>query len=234
MRTAPFRPRLPNAASNRFQEGRTGDALIAHKDRRGIARRRADLKRLCLRIGVGGEVCLAACVLLALAPSAPKYEEYQVKAAFVYKFIHFVQWPDEAMQHLEEDAPFGIGILGEDPFGTTLDDMVREKTRDTHPVRIYRAGELSDLSHCFVVFVAKSESSRLDEHLDALKGKPVLTVSEISDFAKKGGIVELYVKDNNVRFRINLEAAHAGSLKLSANLLELAEVIGDKQREERK
>lgn len=177
--------------------------------------------------------CVAGALLCTLARGAPaKYEEYEVKAAFLYKFIHFVRWPDRVLETLEEEAAFGIGILGKDPFGNTLDQLVRGKKRDARPVRIFRGREFSELSECFVLFIAKSETDRVGRLLDLTREKPVLTVSEIPGFAKKGGIIELYVKEKNVRFRINAEAARAKGLKIHANLLELAEVVGPKPKGE--
>lgn len=168
-------------------------------------------------------VALSSLALVGASPrqSAPP-DEYAVKAAFLYNFAKFVEWPQSAFPELQ--APLALCVLGADPFGRELDRAVRGKTAQGRPVVVRRlAGpEVSDL--CHVLFVASSERERFAEVLGGVAGRSVLTVGEEDDFARAGGMISFVVRDARVRFAIDLDAAERAGLKLSSRLLDLAEL----------
>jgi hypothetical protein len=172
-------------------------------------------------------------VLVALlclqSPAPAEYSEYEVKAAFLYKIISFVQWPEDAKP--QKDAPYVIAILGEDPFKSALDDVVKSKTIDGHPITIKRSKEIDELGMCHLLFLPASESGRMTDVKQWAKGKNVLTVGEADNSAKQGLIVSLIKRDDRIRLEINVGAAREASLKINSHLLELAQIVG---REEEK
>lgn len=170
---------------------------------------------------------LALVPLLGAAPSAeaPKgSREYQIKAAFLFNFARFVEWPVAAFP--SADSPLKLCILGEDPFGAALDETVRgERVRERQLV-VQRLAEVVDVSSCQLVFLSASERGRFPEILGELVSKSVLTVSEVEDFAAEGGMINFVLVDNRVRFEINPSAAKRSGLKVSSELLRLGRIVG--------
>ena len=152
--------------------------------------------------------------------------EYQVKAAFLYNFAHFVEWPAAAFP--EPQSPMVIGILGDDPFGTTLDELIRNETVNGHPLIIQRYSKLEEIKSCHILYISQLQSEQFDAVLEAAKGRSLLTVGDSKDFATRGGTVQFITEKNKVRFRINLTAAKAASLRISSKLLKAAEIITPK------
>lgn len=150
--------------------------------------------------------------------------EYAVKAAFLYNFAHFVEWPSEPAA----PSPFVIGLLGEDPFGAALDKAVEGKTVRGRSLVVRRFAKLEDLAPCPILFVGASEAPRLSLVLARLRGSPVLVVGDADGFAREGGTVGFFIEDNRVRFEINLNAAGAAGLKVSSRLLAVARVVPSK------
>ncbi|MCD6049875.1 MAG: YfiR family protein, partial [Verrucomicrobia bacterium] len=124
---------------------------------------------------------------LMLTPFMAKAQskEYQVKAAFLLNFTKFVEWQAAALP--EGPEPFCIVILGDDPFGQTLDATLQGETVKGHKMVIHRVQRLSDVKECHLLFISKSEKGRVSAILTELKDRPVLTVSEVDDFAERGG-----------------------------------------------
>jgi hypothetical protein len=162
---------------------------------------------------------LAPSVLNAGAPA----QEYEIKAVFLYNFAQFVQWPPDAFA--DKNAPLVIGILGNDPFGSYMDEAVRGETVNGRPFVVRRFGRAEDIDGCHILFISRSESGRLDEILDKLKGKSVLTVGDMDDFSHYGGMIRFVTENNKVRLRINVEAAKSAGLKISSKLLRPAEIV---------
>ena len=156
---------------------------------------------------------------LAAAASLP---EYQVKAAFVHSFGKYVIWPGAAFA--APTTPFIIGILGTDPFGEAF-VALQQKNLQNRPLEIRRIDKISEAGGCQILFISRSEQRRLSALLAALKGHNTLTVSDIDGFAREGGMIQLLLQDNQVRFEINLRAAQAAELTISSNLLKLATTI---------
>ena len=143
--------------------------------------------------------------------------EYELKAAFLFNFAKFVDWPPNTFAG--PDAPFLVCVLGTDPFGGTLDNALRGKVIAEHPV--------SDISGCQILFVAASESHLLPEVLAKIRGQYVLVIGESDDFASSGGAIQFTLEENRVRFFINPDAADRAGLKISSKLLALAKIVRD-------
>ncbi|MCE0484784.1 MAG: YfiR family protein [Methylacidiphilales bacterium] len=149
--------------------------------------------------------------------------EYQIKAAFLYHFAQFVKWPGTSFS--DANAPFCIGILGDDPFGSALEDTVQGETIDSHPIRVRRGESLDELRDCQMIFVSHSEEGRIGEILSQLGARPVLTVSEVESFARNGGDIDFYLSNGKVRFEINPQSAERCGLKMSLQLLSLGRIV---------
>jgi hypothetical protein len=152
-----------------------------------------------------------------------KPTEYQVKAAFIYNFAKFAEWPSEAFQ--DDSAPVLVGVLGEDPFGDTLEQTIQGKTVNGRNLLIRRSHQIHDLKGCHVLFISSSEQKRLPRILETVRGSGVLTVGESEHFTKLGGAIRLLLEDNKVRFEINLDAAMRSRVKISSKLLAVAKVF---------
>lgn len=157
------------------------------------------------------------------APAASAIlKEYQVKAAFLYNFAKFIQWPDSAFA--DEHTPLCIGTIGHDPFGEALDDIAA-KTVQARPVEIRRFEDIQDIDFCHILFINLSEQEQLAPLLARLKGRSILTVSEIEHFAQAGGMVNFVVQGQKIRLEINPLSAEQAGLKISSKLLQLATII---------
>jgi hypothetical protein len=157
-----------------------------------------------------------------IAQTVPS-KEYQVKAVFLFNFAQFVEWPRAAFA--DEHAPLVIGVLGENPFGTFLDETVRgEKVRE-RPLDVQRYRRVDEIKTCHILFISRSETSRLDQILASLKNQSILIVGDSDDFAQRGGMVRLATVASKVRLIINVEAAQAANLTISSKVLQAAELF---------
>lgn len=163
---------------------------------------------------------LLGLVFLQLAGSASSrpLPEYEVKAAFLYNFTNFVTWPEDV---LAEQETFPVCVLGQDPFGEVLDETFLHKTYHGIPMEVRRVA-LHESASCRVLFISPSEEWRLAVILHLLQGLPILTVSELHEFIDRGGMINLSVQQNQIRFSINAAAAEQAGLKISSQLLKLA------------
>jgi hypothetical protein len=155
--------------------------------------------------------------------------EYLIKAGFIYNFAKFVEWPSAAFA--DSDSPIVIGVLGNDPFGPTIDRIVEDKKIGSRGfiVKRFKWGkDLKDLHDCKILFIAGSERAHIDEVLQMVKGLPILTVGETPGFAERGGMIRFVLEDNRVRFEVNVEAARQADLNISSRLLTLARIISPK------
>lgn len=148
--------------------------------------------------------------------------EYLIKAALLYNFAKFTDWPAHSFEG--PDAPLLICVLGSDPFGPAL-KTIEGKVIKNRPVVTRVVSRVLDSRRCHVIFVSDSERSRLAEILELVGDDPILTIADMPDFAVSGGIINLKVVDNKSRFDINLAAAHRANLKLSSKLLILAQQV---------
>jgi len=147
--------------------------------------------------------------------------EYTVKAAFLYGFGQFVEWPPKTFA--DPSAPFVIGVAGDDPFGGALDEIAAKRTIQGRRIVIRRFAAPDDYRvPCQILFVSRSLSA--DQQAMFLKkaeGQAVLTVGETPGFTEKGGIVNFFVEGDRIRFEINAETARAARLRMDAKLLSL-------------
>ena len=156
-------------------------------------------------------------------PPAPSPTEYEVKAAFLYNFARFVEWPAAALH--DPGAPFVIAILGRDPFGPILDETVAGKTVAGRPIEVHRVPRVDDARDAQIVFVSPSERANVEAILKALERPGVLTVGDTDGFAQRGGAINFVLQARKVRFEINPAAAEQAGLKMSSQLLKLATLV---------
>jgi len=185
------------------------------------AARRARLLRYLTGLALFAFFLIASPAPVQAAEDNPS--EYQLKAAFVYNFAKFIDWPPAAFSGPQ--SPFTICILGADPFGSVIDDALRGKTVADHPVVVRRAKDIASARHCEIVFVSASEKERLPEILQGLRGANVLVVGDFQGFAAGGGAIELTLQDSRIRFAINPGAADNAGLRISSKLLALATIV---------
>ncbi|MCU7932327.1 MAG: YfiR family protein [Candidatus Thiodiazotropha sp. (ex Codakia rugifera)] len=153
-------------------------------------------------------------------------EENLLKAVFIYNFAKFTRWP-EAMGD-EADTPLKICSIGNDELVSELERLSGRIIKG-HPVMIEPMKDKNNLHNCQVLYVAHSLQRQYLKIIKSLVGKPILTVSELPDFARSGGIIELYRKEGRISFIINLHMARQAGLVLSSRLLNLAEIVGQEE-----
>jgi hypothetical protein len=145
--------------------------------------------------------------------------EYQIKAAFIFNFAKFVEWPPAAFP--KASSPIIVGVLGDNPFHDALEKTIRNKTVDEHPVVIREYRSAVDVTNCHILFICSSEKARLSQILKQLDGRSVLTVGEMPGFTETGGMINFVLEGTKIRFQINNDAANSAGLKISAKLLGL-------------
>ena len=166
---------------------------------------------------------LAALIFsVAMITQAQSATEYQVKAAFLFNFAKFVDWPADAFP--TPDSPLLICVLGQDPFGRDFEQLITDKTVNGHRIEIAHPDGVPQARACQIVFIGIAEK-QMQPVLQALKGSSVLTVSDAPGFTKMGGVIGFVLDDNRVRFEINQKAAEQSRLKLSARLLTVAKAV---------
>jgi PPE-repeat protein len=149
--------------------------------------------------------------------------DYDVKAAFLFNFTKFVEWPESSFE--SPQAPIVIGIIGDSPFGDSLTRIVAGQKAQGRGIEIIRYRRGDDLRRCNVLFISDSERQRSAQILASLQPASILTVSDMDGFAEAGGAIQFVIQDNRVRFIVNLDAATQSKLRASAKLLALARVI---------
>jgi hypothetical protein len=188
----------------------------------------AQIAKLRRRVG------WAATLLFCMAPSIGRTQapsEYQVKAAYLYGFGRFVDWPPSAPANA--GRAFSVCVLGTDPFGRALDEVTANAVMKDKPVQIRRIASAEAAADCHTVFVSAVDDIRLGRILEVLAGSPVLTVSDAPQFAQRGGVVGFLLEGNRVRFTVNLGAARRAGLVLNSELLRVsASVIGNRQEQD--
>ncbi len=209
----------------------------------GNTRELTSIRRM--RIKAYNLIILALVLFMAaIAPAAPvTSSEYQVKAAFLYNFIKFVDWPGE--DTADSNEPIIIGVVGKDPFGDAFENK-QIKGREVVVKQFERLGELEKsgekdkndelqkqieaIRKCQLLFICRSEKARFGEIIDLVKGYSVLTVGDAEGFLDSKGIIEFVMEEKKVRFEINVAAAKSAKLKVRSQLLRLAKrIVGEKQ-----
>lgn len=181
----------------------------------------------------GARLAVAVALGAALARPAPTVSaaprqaraslptEYDVKAAFLYNFAKFVEWPEAS---LPTDGTFVLGVLGSDPFGRALEEL-DGRTVLGRRIVVRRYEREEDAAACQILFISSSEEERLPAILAALLRKPVLTVSDGDGWAERGVIINFKTRQSKIRFEINLERAEMSRLRMSSQLLKLASLV---------
>jgi uncharacterized protein DUF4154 len=168
----------------------------------------------------------AAWLFAALACSASllfaetKPSQYQIEATYLYNFSRFVSWPAQAAA--AKTGSFGICVLGDDPFGKSLDSILSGENVGGKTLVARRISKPQDASDCHILFVSLSEEPRLTNIIQTLDSESVLTVSDIPEFSERGGMIQFVMAGDRVRFEVNLKKASDAGLTLSADLLKVA------------
>jgi len=144
--------------------------------------------------------------------------EYRVKAAFILNFARFIEWPGDGYG---AGGSLVVGIVGDDPFGGSLDQL-NGTTVNGHRIVIRRLKAEDYLKACQILFVSSSERNRLGKILDSVRGGSVLTIGELPQFNQAGGIIKFVIQNNKVRFEINDGAASQARLRISSKLMALS------------
>jgi len=152
-----------------------------------------------------------------------KPSEYQVEAAYIYNFGKFVKWP--AASAATRTGAFTICVLGEDPFGSVLQSTLAGKLLDGKPVAIKRLQKPPDAAGCHILFIDSAQERNLRAILAAAKEASVLTVSDMPDFSKRGGMIQFVLIGDRVRFEINVASTESASLVLASDLLEVGAAV---------
>jgi len=175
------------------------------------------------RFGLATASCI--CAIFAdgsVARSQPASAEYQVKAAFLYNFAKFVEWPPQAFP--SPGSPFTICLAG-DPFEGALGRTVQGELLDRRPLMVRRIMPAENLRGCQMIYVAPNEVQRSEEIINAAANSPILTVGETDSFINEGGIIRFVKSGGRIHFQINPDAAERASLRVSARLLRLADIV---------
>jgi hypothetical protein len=164
---------------------------------------------------------------IAVTPAfAQVSKEYQLKAVFLWRLAQFTQWPSNAFENA--GSPIVICVLGENPFGDALDEAVRGETAHGRKfvVRHYRT--VREIKTCHILYISGSAARQVKEVIAALRGRSILTVSDIEGFARfYDGMVRFITEQNKIKLRVNVKAATAARLALDSRLLRAAEIVGN-------
>lgn len=161
-----------------------------------------------------------ALVLLGLAgPAAAQPLEYAAKAQYLYKFAPFVEWPAEAFA--SATSPFNVCVLGDAPFGETLETATRDQRVYERRVAVHKLQSVKADTSCHVLYVGRSRTQSAADALRVVRGRPVLTVTDASQ-GVRGGVVHFLLRRGRVKFAIDLDRARNQGLVVSSKLLGLA------------
>lgn len=179
--------------------------------------------------GGGRMLILAALALMApfepsLRPDA-QASEAELKAAWLYNFVQHVEWPATAFK--DDHAPIVVGILGSHPIEEALGKVLLRKTVQGRPVEVRRVGQPADLKGVHAAFLPESEKERLEPSLAAVRGTPVLLITESEGLARRGAALNFFMDESKVRFEANVDAAARAGLSISSKLLKFARLVKD-------
>lgn len=173
----------------------------------------------------GGWLSLVIWILIGIAGAqAQASKEYQLKAAFLFNFAKFVEWP--ARSFAGPDSPFVIGVYRADSFGGELEKAVKGRKIGGHPIVVTLVPSAAAARQTQILFVGAAQDSKLAELKGVLQGAPVLTVGESPAFERQGGMITFALKDNSLRFNIDNGSAEKAGVKISSQLRKLAQKPG--------
>jgi hypothetical protein len=171
-------------------------------------------------------VGLSLIVGLALPAAAQTAGVSKVKAAFLYNFAKFAEWPSET---LPPGQPLNLCVVGDDAVADALEQTIKGRAIEGHEISVRVVGSDAVLKGCHLVYVDGRDARRSTQLLDALKGAPVLSVGDGDKFAEQGGVAQLVLEQDRMRFAVNVAAVERARLKLSSKLLSLASIVKDRQ-----
>lgn len=151
--------------------------------------------------------------------------EYAVKAAMISKFVNFINWPEQSFEAPSD--PVILTVLGADPFGSDLEDMMQGVTVTGRRIVVQRVRDERHLTPCHILFVSGSEQERFKEIIQRFQGRGLLTVGDTAGFCEQGGVVNFYREGRHIRFQINPSAAVRERITISSQLLKLARIVND-------
>jgi len=184
--------------------------------------------RLLVKVTGAILVCLFFHTQPLQAQTTPVSNEYRVKAVFLYNFTQFVEWP--ATSFSSANAPFVIGILGDDPFGASIDETVANEKIGGHQLVVQRFRDVKDVKNCQILFINYADAERVKENLLLFTNHNTLTVGEAPNFVKTGGMIRFFTEKNKIRLQINPEAAKAAELTISSKLLRVSDIFDPKNQ----
>ena len=171
--------------------------------------------------GFAAAACVVATALVpAFGQSSGAVTERGVKAAFVYKFLGYVEWPQP-----QADAPIVVGVVGADDLANDLADVVRGRTVGTRPVEVRRLRAGDPLTGLHALYIGAADKARLGSLARAALQRSILVVTESSDALDQGSVINLIVVDGHVRFEVSLDSAERAGLKVSSRLLAVAHLV---------
>jgi hypothetical protein len=170
-----------------------------------------------------GTVLVLVAMMLTTVVRGQIATEYQLKAAFLYNFTKFVEWPGDSFP--SNDSPLRLCVLGNTPFSSELSQVTEGKVVGGHPVQVAVLDNWHHARDCQLVFISSSELMPLRDILHGLRGTSALTVGDSKSFAEEGGMIGLLIEGERMRFEVNLRAATAANLKISSKLLSLAKAV---------
>ena len=197
---------------------RSGSERAARGSRRRVRLVRSTARLVAALLAAGGMLLRPGS-----GPTFGEQEEYRVKLGFLYNFVQYVQWPAEAFS--SDTAPLTMCVLGPNPFERGAEQSLQKRTVGSHPIVLKPLKANEDPRSCHIIFIRASEKRMTARVLTALKGAETLTVGESPGFADVGGMINLTIDENKLRFEINLDEAVQNRLKVSSKLLSLAKIV---------
>lgn len=170
---------------------------------------------------------LVAIALFASVPHTPGYaiavsDEDRVKAAFVFNFIKFVEWPEESFKN--SNASLNVCVWGSEADAASMMGL-HQKTAKQRTLMVVTVNGIGELGQCHVLFLTRNSRSSFKDVLRSIAHKKILSVSDIADFARNGGLIGLFKSDDQMRFAINVEATQRSGLRMSSQLLKFGKIV---------
>lgn len=199
-----------------------GDAWFVRAECPQPSRYRSALSHFVRRCWKALLIVFLLSIISELAQAQTPPTEYEVKAAFIYNFAKFVEWPPNSFTSLTD--PLRICVLGNSPVGADLQNIVADKRIGSRPLLV-RHAEISDIKGCHVLFIGLTESYPVQQALQAAQRTSVLTIGDMAGFLDRGGMINFIFDQSRIRFEVNLKASQGARLQLSSKLLNLAKSV---------
>jgi hypothetical protein len=169
---------------------------------------------------------LAAIFLAVVHPPdvAAQSREYVLKAGYIEKFTHFIEWPELSTSAITPTV-FSIIIIGDNTFGTAIEKVFNNVKIQNKKIRVTYASSLDEIDDCMILIITPSKTIDVEDIVNYAKGKPILTIGETKGYGKKGAIINMFIEDNYIRYEINQTTLHQSGLKISSLLLASAIIV---------